>query len=252
MRDASLALHRGEVVALVGPNGAGKSSLLVALALGQGTPGETVDGGRVALVPDASDDLFTRDTVAAELRAAERRRERAARRSNRRRPGSDQLPPGSAESRLARLRGDVRMPIGHEHPRDLSAGERRILAIALQTTDDPQVLLIDEPTRGLDYEARTAVAAALRAAADDGAAVLIATHDLDFARGLGARILPMRDGVAPSSVAEIRPGQCPPQHKAAQHNTPPHHAPRRRGSSTDGQTIQVQQQRPATSGCRAA
>lgn len=198
VRDASLTLHRGEVVALVGPNGAGKSSLLVALALGEGTVGEgrggegTVDGGRVALVPDASDDLFTRDTVAAELRAAERR---ARRRSDSR--SADSLP---AASRLARLRGDVRIPIGHEHPRDLSAGERRILAIALQTMDDPQVLLIDEPTRGLDPAARTAVSAALRAAADSGAAVLIATHDLDFAHGLGARILPMRDGVAPSSV----------------------------------------------------
>ncbi|AXJ08664.1 ATP-binding cassette domain-containing protein [Arthrobacter sp. PM3] len=213
VREASLTLHRGEVVALVGPNGAGKSSLLVALALGQGTPGDsaaetkTLDGGRVALVPDASDDLFTRDTVAAELRAAERRRDRTShrsswRRSNRHRPGTEHVPPMSAEARLGRLRGDVRMPIGHEHPRDLSAGERRILAIALQTMDDPQVLLIDEPTRGLDAEARTAVAAALRAAAEDGAAVLIATHDLDFARGLGARILPMCDGVAPSSVAE--------------------------------------------------
>ena len=64
--------------------------------------------------------------------------------------------------------------------------------------DDPDVLLIDEPTRGLDPAARTAVAAALRTAAEDGAAVLIATHDLDFAHSLGARILPMRDGVAPS------------------------------------------------------
>ncbi|MDI3196275.1 ATP-binding cassette domain-containing protein [Pseudarthrobacter sp. AL07] len=195
VREASLALHRGEVVALVGPNGAGKSSLLVALALGDGTAGEgAVDGGRVALVPDASDDLFTRDTVAGELRAAERRQ---ARGKNGGRPA-----PGSAASRLARLRGNVTIPIGHEHPRDLSAGERRILAIALQTMDDPQVLLIDEPTRGLDPAARTAVAAALRAAADSGAAVLIATHDLDFAHGLGARILPMRDGAAPSSATE--------------------------------------------------
>ncbi|MFM9274709.1 ATP-binding cassette domain-containing protein, partial [Pseudarthrobacter sp. NKDBFgelt] len=198
VRHASLTLHSGELVALVGPNGAGKSSLLVALALGEGMGGATMlDGGRVALVPDASDDLFTRDSVAGELRAAERR---LARRKN-----GGQPAPGFAASRLARLRGDVTIPIGHEHPRDLSAGERRILAIALQTMDDPQVLLIDEPTRGLDPSARAAVAAALRAAADAGAAVLIATHDHDFAHGLGARILPMRDGVAPSSTPAEEP-----------------------------------------------
>lgn len=195
VRDASLALHRGEIVALVGPNGAGKSSLLVALALGEGTGGEagggkTADGGRVALVPDASDDLFTRDTVAGELRAAERLLARARR---------ARIEPGFAAARLALLRGDAGMPHGDEHPRDLSAGERRILAIALQTMDTPQVLLIDEPTRGLDLAARAAVSSTLRAAAEDGTAVLIATHDLDFADGLGARILPMRDGVAPSS-----------------------------------------------------
>ena len=199
VRDASLALHRGEVVALVGPNGAGKSSLLVALALGEGagTKGRP-DGGRVALVPDASDDLFTRDTVAAELRAAARR---AARRR-----GSGEGVPGGADTRLARLPDDVQIPSGHEHPRDLSAGERRILAIALQTMDNPQVLLIDEPTRGLDPAARAAVCAALRAAADAGTAVLVATHDLDFAHDLGARILPMHDGVTPSAVPAGAPG----------------------------------------------
>ncbi|MEV7636952.1 ATP-binding cassette domain-containing protein [Pseudarthrobacter enclensis] len=200
VRDASVTLYPGEVTALVGPNGAGKSSVLVALALGSGKGVEgtidtgTADGGRVALVPDASDDLFTRDTVAAELRAAERRLAR--------RKSAAPVAPGFAAAHLARLRGDAGMPIGHEHPRDLSAGERRILAIALQTLDRPRVLLIDEPTRGLDPAARTAVARALRAAAEDGVAVLIATHDIPFAHALGARILPMRDGVAPAAEPE--------------------------------------------------
>ncbi|KQR01156.1 ABC transporter [Arthrobacter sp. Leaf141] len=204
VRDANLALHRGTITALVGPNGAGKSSLLVALALGEGTDRSTAkppvqgaaSGGRtrdvrVALVPDASDDLFTRDTVAGELRAAERRISKARR-------TDAPLAPGTAAAHLSRLRGGAPMPDGNEHPRDLSAGERRILAIALQTLDRPEVLLIDEPTRGLDPAARAAVAAALLAAAEQGAAVLIATHDLPFAHSLAARILPMRDGVAPA------------------------------------------------------
>ncbi|MBT2250293.1 ATP-binding cassette domain-containing protein [Arthrobacter sp. BHU FT2] len=219
VRDASFTLHRGEVKALVGPNGAGKSSVLVALALGggkgvgglieRGTAGPgTSDGGRVALVPDASDDLFTRDTVAGELRAAERRLAR--------RKDAVPLPPGFAAAHLERLRGNAGMPIGHEHPRDLSAGERRILAIALQTLDRPQVLLIDEPTRGLDAAARSAVAGAMRAAADDGAAVLIATHDHAFAHGLGALILPMRDGVAPAVESEAATG-APAESQVAVH-----------------------------------
>ena len=79
LRDASLDVHPGHLTALVGPNGAGKSSLLVALALfGKHRDKElrgtvAASGVRIALVPDASDDLFTRDTVGAELRAAARR-----------------------------------------------------------------------------------------------------------------------------------------------------------------------------------
>ncbi|MFK0074379.1 ATP-binding cassette domain-containing protein [Arthrobacter woluwensis] len=190
LRDASLGLHPGHLTALVGPNGAGKSSLLVALALsGKHRDKElrgTVAGSdiRIALVPDASDDLFTRDTVGAELRAAARRA-----------PGD--ITESDAWDRFRLLRAGGRIPDAGEHPRDLSAGERRILALTLQSLGEPGVLLIDEPTRGLDPAAREAVGKALEAAAGAGAAVLLATHDRDFAHGLGARILPMRDGVTP-------------------------------------------------------
>ncbi|HKT56272.1 MAG TPA: ATP-binding cassette domain-containing protein, partial [Microbacterium sp.] len=189
VQDASFSLAPGEIAALVGPNGAGKSSLLLALALPP--RGLTVTGHPV-LVPDATDDLFTRDTVAAECARADR----LARRS-----GSTAI---SAADRFAGFLGldaDARADRMSRHPRDLSLGERRCLAIALQLSRSPGALLIDEPTRGLDGTARDQVHTALRQAADSGAAVLLATHDADFVAALGARILPMRDGVVPAEPA---------------------------------------------------
>ncbi|SBS71554.1 ATP-binding cassette domain-containing protein [uncultured Microbacterium sp.] len=191
VEDAALRLDAGEIAALTGPNGAGKSSLLAAIAVpARRAAGDVrVDGapprGRaIALVPDASDDLFLRDRVALECRHADRRAG---------------LPQDATARRFAAFLGlDVgdpafirRLP---QHPRDLSVGERRCLAIALQSAHRPRVLLVDEPTRGLDPEARILVAGALSAEADAGAAVLIATHDAAFAGALGARVIPIRAG----------------------------------------------------------
>ncbi|WP_164861870.1 ATP-binding cassette domain-containing protein, partial [Microbacterium sp. CPCC 204701] len=178
----TLELFAGEVVALAGPNGAGKSSLLAALALP--TRDSRVEAaGRVALVPDASDDLFAYDTVAAECRRADRRATSARRahrppsievlrrneeRSTRSGPHLGEFPhsrvprPGATAARLAGFLGLD--PAGPEfatrlarHPLDLSVGERRCLALALQLAGDPAVLLVDEPTRGLDPAARDLV-----------------------------------------------------------------------------------------------
>lgn len=176
---AAMTLHAGECVALVGANGAGKSSLLTALTTGSG--GAPSLGTRIALVPDASDDLFVRDTVAAECRRADRRAGAAS---------------GTTLARFAALCGhdDAARWRGGQHPRDLSAGERRCLAIALQTARRPAVLLVDEPTRGLDPAARDLVQRALRAEADAGAAVLFATHDTAFAAELADRVIAMDAG----------------------------------------------------------
>ena len=190
VRDAAVVLHAGEIVAVTGPNGAGKSSLLVALADETGT----------ALVPDASDDLFLRDTVAAECRRADRR-----------------LTAASTADRFARLLSlepegtEFRRRLA-QHPRDLSAGERRCLAIAVQTARSPAVLMIDEPTRGLDPRARALVARAIAAQADAGTAVLLATHDAGFVAALADRELPIRDGALGTDVplVEHRDNAAPP------------------------------------------
>lgn len=188
---ASLRLAPGEVVALRGPNGAGKSSLLAALATGD-------HASSVALVPDDADALFVRDTVAAECHRVDRRRRLAA---------------GTAAARFGTLLGlapdsPELAALARRHPRDLSAGQRRCLAIALQTAAAPRVLLIDEPTRGLDPHARALIAHAVLSAADGGTAVLFATHDAAFA-ALADRELAMDAGVlepAPSAADEAPDG----------------------------------------------
>lgn len=187
VRDASLAIAPGEIVAVRGPNGAGKSSLLAAIALPTGGAEITVDGapaarGAVSLVPDASDDLFVCDTVAAECRRADRRAatdDAAARFA-----GLLSLAPESAAF----------TDLLRRHPRDLSVGQRRCLAIALQTLARPRVLLVDEPSRGLDPEASALVASALLRHAASGGAVLIATHDADVIAAIADRVIPMADG----------------------------------------------------------
>lgn len=199
VREASLELRPGEIAAVQGPNGAGKSTLLAAIALPERGAPITAAGG-VALVPDASDDLFVCDTVAAECRRADRRAGTAD--AELRFAGLLNLDPGGAAFAKRRAR----------HPRDLSVGERRCLAIALQTLARPAVLLVDEPTRGLDPAASALVASALRAHARSGA-VLVATHDADFIAAVAGRVIPMEDGCLRESVPLRRapggPGAAP-------------------------------------------
>ncbi len=203
VREAALSLAPGEIVALTGPNGAGKSSLLAALA-------EQEKG--VALVPDASDDLFVRDTVAAECRRADTRAQRAHRadtRAQRAHRAEDAAATGIHPTTVARFAALLGLAPDDPalarrlalHPRDLSAGERRCLAIALQTARRPAVLMIDEPTRGLDPRARDLVGRAIISQADAGVAVLLATHDLGFADAVAGRALAMRAGVVGAAVA---------------------------------------------------
>jgi energy-coupling factor transport system ATP-binding protein len=199
----SLELAAGEIVALEGRNGAGKSSLLNAFAL-PSARGTVIVAGRdvatlhrknrrraVALVPENFDDLFFATTVAEECRRSDRSTARAG---VRRRGGSS---PGSTAASFAFFLGldpATAAPVLDRHPRDLSAGQRLCLAIAIQLAADPEVLLVDEPTRGLDAAARALVGTALQRASNRQCAVLFATHDNDFARSFATRALHLDDG----------------------------------------------------------
>ncbi|KRC62362.1 hypothetical protein ASE14_00485 [Agromyces sp. Root81] len=205
VREASLALLRGEVVAIEGANGAGKSSLLGALAVPDAAGRVSIDGvdvatlsakerrGAITLVPERFDDLFFSTTVAGECHRADR--------TNR--------PPVSTADTFLRLLGRPRPAAAIDelllrHPRDLSAGERLCLAIAIQLAPSPAVLLVDEPARGLDADARRLVGEALVAVAGSGRAVLFATHDRAFAGRFASRELRIDRGVVTASAAEAR------------------------------------------------
>jgi len=182
---ASLTLRPAEIVALRGPNGAGKSSLLHAIARPNQRGVVVIDTRdvyalsrrqrrrAVALVPEVFDDLLFATTVEAECARADRRAAASGTALRFTRLLGIELDTASHNGKTSAIMAS--------HPRDLSAGERLCLVIAIQLSARPRVLLVDEPSRGLDAAARALVGAAIVEAAAAGAAVLIATHDRDFA-----------------------------------------------------------------------
>jgi energy-coupling factor transport system ATP-binding protein len=84
--------------------------------------------------------------------------------------------------------------LAQAEPRALSAGQRQRVAIAAMTVADPQVLVLDEPTRGLDWESKTHVGAHLRALQDSGKTVVVVTHDVEFAAAYSDRVAVMGAG----------------------------------------------------------
>lgn len=190
VRGVRLEVRAGEVVALMGRNGAGKSTLLAALcglvapsagtvAVGDRDP-RTLKGreliARVGVVPQQPGDLLYGDTVAEECRTSDREAGVAT---------------GTTAALLDRLAG----PIDRErHPRDLSEGQRLCLALAVVLTAQPPLVLLDEPTRGLDYPAKARLVAIVRELAAAGHAVVLATHDVELAAEASVRTVVLADG----------------------------------------------------------
>ena len=166
LRGVELSVASGETVALMGRNGAGKSTLLRhAAGLLSPTRGSIERGGRIALLLQNPGDYLLHERVA------------------------DEAPAAALE--LLGLSA-----LADRHPRDLSGGERQRLALAIVIGDGapPAMLALDEPTRGMDRHAKQELAQWLRARSAEGIAVLVATHDAEFAAALARRAVLLADG----------------------------------------------------------
>jgi energy-coupling factor transporter ATP-binding protein EcfA2 len=196
LRGVTLALAPGESVALMGRNGAGKSTLLRhAAGLLEPTRGKIERAGRVALLLQNPGDYFIHERVEQEA-----------------------SPQALAKVGLS--------DAAARNPRDLSGGERQRLALAIVTDtlppsrsgsrsggapeplQPPAVLALDEPTRGMDRLAKTELAAELRTRAAEGQAVVVATHDPEFAAACAERAILLADGrvIADGPTAELLAG----------------------------------------------
>jgi energy-coupling factor transport system ATP-binding protein len=190
VRGLDLDLHAGKVLALMGRNGSGKSSLLWAVQGSGPRQGGSVrvDGvdpqelasakarAVVGLVPQTASDLLYLETVAGECAAADR---------------ESDVDEGTCRGLLDRLAPGIDPG---KHPRDLSEGQRLALVLAVQLTAAPKVMLLDEPTRGLDYTAKASLRDMIASLVAEGRAVVVATHDVEFVATVADRVLVMAEG----------------------------------------------------------
>jgi len=196
LNDISLEVRQGEFVAVMGRNGAGKTTLLMHLVgllkpnqgrvrIASSDSPATLDTRQAAIdeiirvvgyVPQNPNALLFSDTVREEI---------AFTRLN------HGLPPVDDTALLERL--GLAAHAG-QYPRDLSVGERQRVAVAAILAAEPQILLLDEPTRGLDYQQKEALVAFLEAEKTRGRTIIMSTHDVELAARCADRVVLLGDG----------------------------------------------------------
>ena len=192
LRGLDLDVHEGEVLAVMGRNGAGKSTLLRVLAgIHEPSAGQVQilgakprPGVDVGLCPQEADELLFSDSVEHEVRATLVARGEV----------------GGAGPWLAAL-GIA--GLAARHPRDLSAGQRLLVATAAVAATDAPLLALDEPTRGLDPASKERLIGFVRAHALGGRAAVVATHDVELAAAVATRVVILAGGEV---IADGDPG----------------------------------------------
>lgn len=184
LQGVDLLARAGEIVAVMGRNGAGKTTLLRAIAgVHEPVRGSVAVAGRpprpglsAALCPQEPEAILFADTVIEEVRTTLRAR------------GADE----SSAGRFLEALGIA--PLAGHHPRDLSAGQRLLVAAAAVAAAGAPVLLLDEPTRGLDLESKGRLVRFLRSHAANGGAAIFATHDVELVATVATRVVMLAGG----------------------------------------------------------
>ncbi|CAB4596718.1 MAG: ATP-binding cassette domain-containing protein [Actinobacteria bacterium] len=191
LNSITTTIFDNEIVAVMGRNGAGKSSLLRSIAGINETQTGTVHvhgvetkglQGKVrretiGYIPQEPSDLLYAQSVEKECEQADK---------------DNQIEAGTTFALLSQLVPGVST---HTHPRDLSEGQRLGLALSVVLSANPKVLILDEPTRGLDYEAkRSLTRILLEFAKAFNRAVVLATHDVELVAELATRVIFIADG----------------------------------------------------------
>ena len=191
LKGVSTSIFEGEVVALMGRNGAGKSSLLQSIVgvkdLDRGEisifdlkPSDLKGKLRrttVGYIPQEPSDLLYAQTVAQECAQADK---------------DNEITSGATYKLLTSLVPSISEKT---HPRDLSEGQRLALALAVVLSAQPRLLILDEPTRGLDYQSKSLLIEILKEFANQpGKSVIIATHDVELVAELADRVIFLSEG----------------------------------------------------------
>jgi energy-coupling factor transport system ATP-binding protein len=192
LRDIDLTIGRGEIVAVMGRNGAGKTTLLRSIA-GVHEPfrgSVTVDGHApepgvdTGMCPQEPESILFAETVADEVRTTLKARGL-----------------GTGPEPVLEALGIE--DLAERHPRDLSAGQRLLVATAAVAAGLAPAILLDEPTRGLDPDAKDRLVRYLRGHAADGGVAMLATHDVELAAAVATRVVMLAGGEV---IADGDPG----------------------------------------------